>query len=236
MCDLKNNLLKPKFTLIELLVVVAIIGILVSLLLPQLGKAREASRTAVCKSNQKQLGIAVALYMGDGEGYFPPGSNNYTGGDRQIWYTKENTLPTILGYNEMPDDEYYKWDAKTVLNCPSSTFTDDSNMPIYGNYNDYIANKGIFRNGGAGIYFRHESEVEPPSEKVLMFDNYQSKKPPDGYWGLATGHEYGRDSDKIWTGRHNGKFNALWADLHVESRQRGSLEDKKNFRTGSYID
>ena len=51
-----------KFTLIELLVVVAIIGILASLLLPSLAKARKSSRTAVCLSQSKQLAYAINLF------------------------------------------------------------------------------------------------------------------------------------------------------------------------------
>lgn len=51
-----------KFTLIELLVVVAIIGILMSLLLPSLAKSREITRRAVCKNNLKQSGIVSIMY------------------------------------------------------------------------------------------------------------------------------------------------------------------------------
>lgn len=63
--------MKKYFTLLELLIILAIIGILLSLLLPSLSKAREAARVAVCLSNQKQVSIAITGYQKEGIGFLP---------------------------------------------------------------------------------------------------------------------------------------------------------------------
>jgi prepilin-type N-terminal cleavage/methylation domain-containing protein len=58
----------PGFTLIELLVVIAIIALLIAILLPALGQAREATRTVVCMSNFKQIATGYNSYAMDYKG------------------------------------------------------------------------------------------------------------------------------------------------------------------------
>ncbi len=69
-CAMRLNQ-RSAFTLIELLVVIAIIGILASLLLPVMGRARENGRRASCASNLHQIGAAMLSYSDDFNGWFP---------------------------------------------------------------------------------------------------------------------------------------------------------------------
>jgi len=68
------------FTLIELLVVISIIALLMSILMPALGKAKKVAQAAICMSNLHQWGLIWKFYTDDNKGYFPD-----RGGVNEFW-------------------------------------------------------------------------------------------------------------------------------------------------------
>ncbi len=84
------------FTLIELLVVIAIIALLIGILLPALGKARDSAKRAVSLTNKRQIVLALTTYATDFGGKYPinvrQGSGNTAlpdGTDRWAWFDVE---------------------------------------------------------------------------------------------------------------------------------------------------
>lgn len=89
------------FTLIELLVVIAIIAVLISLLLPGIQQAREAARRTQCKSNLKQIGLAMHNYH-DVYRSFPMGANGQIYGPfvAILPYLDQVSLHQLYDFNE----------------------------------------------------------------------------------------------------------------------------------------
>jgi len=101
------------FTLIELLVVISIISLLVSILLPSLGRAREASRRTQCLSNQRQIYVAGATYATDFNSVMPSGGGStLTFSDTRSYPTCKNFLNGYLGWSDGAN--------RDVVSCPSN--------------------------------------------------------------------------------------------------------------------
>ena len=110
------------FTLLELLVVIAVIGLLMTLLLPSLHKARKKAHLAVCLSNQKQIGTALIAYTIENDLYYPVYGDKYL--DNISWddqlsdydgrdLTEEQKREKVLLVKEYPDID------NSIYKCPS---------------------------------------------------------------------------------------------------------------------
>jgi len=97
--------IRKAFTLVELLVVVAIIALLLAILLPALGRAREVASATICASNLKQVGTAWQMFAAENKGHSPGRAESTA--ITWMGYEWKNILNfTILGD---PDDFYSDW-------------------------------------------------------------------------------------------------------------------------------
>ena len=102
---------RKAFTLIELLVVIAIIAILMSILMPALGRVKKQAQSVTCQARLKEWGLLFKLYTDDYDGYFNEGwgyGDHHPGGSGEMGLFLNALRP------------YYKdnWD---MLLCPTAT-------------------------------------------------------------------------------------------------------------------
>lgn len=180
---------RSAFTLIELLVVIVIIAILAAMLLSSLSRAKEAGRTAVCKSNLRQWGMATRMYLNDFNAYpayliqsttLLPGSSPPR--NNLFWY--ECLEPYSGGKWPRWNDQHKRVEPnQTVAVCPSFARIRDWSNPAYLGSYGYNA-QGITNNNGPGfglsgaifmevgrnLAFVREDQVVNPSDMIAIGD------------------------------------------------------------------
>jgi type II secretory pathway pseudopilin PulG len=116
------------FTIIDLLVSIAIMTVLIALILPSISSVREATRRVICSSNQRQIGLGIAMYSDDSNGQppftvFEPkniGSGPSVASPQNtniIRDTSSSTMPDFDGLGLLFKSDYLN--APQVFYCPS---------------------------------------------------------------------------------------------------------------------
>ena len=220
------------FTLIELLVVIAIIALLMAILIPALGRAKDQAKNVVCLSRLKEFSIMYEMYFQDNDDSLPGG-----------WTSGKMWMVDLLKYYGGEDD---------VRLCPKATkFLSDTPDPFdagvftawgkYGegswiNYNPIWAEKGMYGSYGVNgwafnppnesvsdtdsiapdefpLFWRKRTKVKRPDIVPLMGGSmYEGSRPKvSNSPSTEEGMQVNEMSD-FCLPRHNGKVNMMFID------------------------
>jgi prepilin-type N-terminal cleavage/methylation domain-containing protein len=194
---------QTSFTLIELLVVVAIIAVLVAILLPALGSAREKGQRLVCSSNLKQGFTALFQYATDHNGVMPTNSRDAGNIQLDVWeyygYAQWGLLFPYIGYAKA-------WETPKVFLCPATrqglSWRQTSYMAAYP-YWTYPAR----RNWGCPPYEWSPDNIHVYLEKLPEYACLAS----DFFFWWMPGYDPGNHHDRgMNTLRGNDQI--LWID------------------------
>ena len=235
------------FTLIELLVVIAIIGILAALLLPVLGRAREAGQTAASMSNLKQIFLLVRMYVDDYDGYWPKPNGNDVVPDGNTTYTWRRNV-WEHAYGSFPSDfsgyigAMGKPSYSATMWCPLMVrrFGQQEHLVGRGSYamNKYFQVSYTcitFGGAGCGCQYRHDGDpgmvgdIEPIIMTGSVANNGSSLQPNFGTYNLI---EWGTATDnpapdwKYLNYAYSGGALGLYIDGHVDriSKAQGTSQ------------
>lgn len=218
-----------KFTLIELLIVIAIIGILVTLLMPSLSKAREKAKIAVCLSNQRQMATGYLTYASRNNQFAithqwyndiigPSGKHGWG----KLFPEEGRPLNEFVGkeVGRCPSDKgdpYYSWNNNEADNFGSSYLVTYATGTSINASTNIVNISGKTWNSGINVL-----KFDLPSKKIL-FHNVV----------LTFARDWTSSAKAKWHDEINPRFPVAFVDGHAEFFNFSWKKKSKYYPKGS---
>lgn len=203
------------FTLPELLVVLGIIVLLLAILLPSLGRARESARSVQCADNVRNIYSAMASYATQNDGVLPAGprpTDVWRPGvsGRIAYFLASSGSPKMVDFQHDGAVLKYLGDQRTrrmMVRCPNAD--DGSSNFSYTLHSNLSINLGDLR-----VF-----QVVGPENRILIFEQ---DKPISGQFGSGGADHDADDTPGVPSNHHfrvgqNGRGNYAFGDGHIES-------------------
>lgn len=212
------------FTLIELLVVIGIIAVLVAILLPVLGNAREQARIVKCAFNERQIYAAMIMYANDNKGILPiptgwGGTQSFSG-----------LLMSDFGQLDYENGALWRYVAasvelrRAIFSCPS-----DGPERVAGNLQGSPDRLGRQRNfsygltdrlrgysAGPPVYGVKVARIRRPARKLLVLEEDFAADVNETTEAVTEAPPPAPPVVSLLSSRHQRRGNQTFADGHTE--------------------